>query len=174
MAGPIPQRRMVLYGLVFAAGLGVWLKLRPPSAVATPTSPGNASMPPAPAASASPALPAHLSRPPLQQADWNPFAGWTPPPPPPPPPVKVAPTPPPPPSPPPLDLSFVGRMTAPDGKESIFVLHQGNSLQIAVGQTLPNGYVVKAITPRAVEFDYPPMNTTARLELPEPPRHETR
>lgn len=166
------KRRATLYGLVFLAGLGAWLKLRQPQA-AVPQ-PAATAPAPAAAASAAQAIPSTLHRSPLVPADWNPFAGWTPPPPPPPPPVKVAPAPPPPPVPPPLNLVFIGRMTAPDGKESVFVTHNGASLQLAVGQTLPNGYVVKAIGERAVDFDYPPMNTTARLDLPEPPRQETR
>ncbi len=79
-----------------------------------------------------------------------------------------------PPPPPPLGLAFSGRMTAPDGTRLIYVSYGDTPLTIAVGQTLPNGYRVEAITAQAVELSYPPQNTTARLDLPAPPPYEIR
>jgi hypothetical protein len=75
---------------------------------------------------------------------------------------------------PPLGLRYAGRMTTPEGQQVVYVALGDTSLTLAIGQNLPNGYRVDAITPSAVEFTYPPLNTTARLELPEPPRYEIR
>ena len=75
---------------------------------------------------------------------------------------------------PPLNMGFAGRMTAPDGTQIVYVAFGETSLAITAGQTLPNGYRVEAINPRAVELRYPPLNTTARLDLPAPPKYETR
>lgn len=65
-------------------------------------------------------------------------------------------------------------MKAPDGSELLFVSFGEVAMPLAVGQALPNGYIVRAITPQAIEFDYPPLNATARLELPRAPFHEIR
>lgn len=122
-------------------------------------------------------LPEHLNRPQLESARNDPFV--LPAPPTPviakvaPPPVQVPP-PTPQPTAPPLNLRYTGRMTAPDGKQVVYVAYGETNLAIATGQSLPNGYRVDAITSRAVEFVYPPLNTTARLELPELPKYEIR
>jgi hypothetical protein len=79
-----------------------------------------------------------------------------------------------PPSPPPINLSFAGRMTAPDGSQILYISYGDAPLALAVGQILPNGYRVDAITAQAVELSYPPSNTTARLDLPAPPKYEIR
>ncbi len=81
---------------------------------------------------------------------------------------------PPAPTPPPVNMSFAGRMTAPDGSQIVYVAFGDISLAITTGQDLPNGYRVEAITARSVELRYPPLNSTARLDLPEPPKYETR
>jgi hypothetical protein len=78
------------------------------------------------------------------------------------------------PSPPPVNMSFTGRMTAPDGTQIVYVAFGEVSLAITTGQDLPNGYRVESINARSVELRYPPLNTTARLDLPEPPKYETR
>ena len=95
--------------------------------------------------------------------------------------AKVAPALPPPPiatpvapSAPAHGLAFAGRITNPDGREQIYLSYGDTSLPIAVGQTLPSGYRVEAITERTVELSYPSLNTTARLDLPAPPKHEIR
>jgi hypothetical protein len=131
-----------------------------------------------------PDLPANLDRPMLNVALRDPFARE---------PVEPRPTPkiaPPPPSPsvaqptlpatpvqpipPPHNLQFAGRFTAPDGRKLVYLTLGGTGLVVADGQILPNGYRVDAITPRAIELSFPALNTTARLELPEPPRYEIR
>lgn len=81
---------------------------------------------------------------------------------------------PPAPAPPPLNLRFTGRMTAPDGSQIIFVAFGETPMSLSLGQTLPNGYKVHAIHERAVELNYLPLNFTARLDLPDPPRYEIR
>ncbi len=78
------------------------------------------------------------------------------------------------PAPPPLDMRFTGRMTAPDGTQIVFVAFGDMNLSITAGQTLPNGYRVDAIGERLVELSYPPLSTTARLDLPESPKYEIR
>lgn len=122
--------------------------------------------------------PGPLERPMLEPAVRDPFASPAPPPvvvpvakvvvPPPSIAVPVVP------SAPPHNLSFAGRMTAPDGRELVYVSAGEGSMAIAVGQTLPNGYRVEAITEHAIELSYPPLNTTARLDLPAPPKYEIR
>ena len=75
---------------------------------------------------------------------------------------------------PPVNLRYTGRMTAPDGSLVVYAAFGETSLALTTGQSLPNGYRVEAITARAVELSYPPLNTTARLDLPEPPKYEIR
>lgn len=177
------------YRIVLLLGVAlvlVWLNLGAPrgtevvgavqrsgaaAATATPTTPvlpqsvGNA-------------MAAPWSRPPLEAMLRDPFAPEAPKPvavakpPPPAPPVPIAP--PPPPQAPPLNLAFAGRMTAPDGKLVVYLTQGDSSFSISPGQNLPNGYRVDAITERAVEFSYPALNTTARLDLPAPQKYETR
>lgn len=65
-------------------------------------------------------------------------------------------------------------MTAPDGSRFIFAAQGDSHVTLSVGQILPNGYRVVAIAGRVVELIYPDLNTTARLEFPEPPPHEIR
>ena len=78
------------------------------------------------------------------------------------------------PAPPPLEMRFAGRMTAPDGTQVVYVAFGDVNLLITAGQTLPNGYRVDAIGARLVELSYPPLSTTARLDLPESPTYEIR
>lgn len=117
-------------------------------------------------------LPHQLDRPMLSAAERDPFSVVLPPAPPPE--KKVTPPPPPPPQPPALNLRFAGRISAPDGSQVIYVSFGDTSMPVSTGQVFPNGYRVEAIGPRAIELSYPPMNTTARLELPDPPKYETR
>ena len=91
-------------------------------------------------------------------------------PPPLPPPVMAAPVP----SPPQLNLRFMGRMTNPDGQQVIFATLAESPVTLSVGQELANGYRVDSITDRAVQLSYPVLGTTARLDLPEPPKYEIR
>ncbi len=82
--------------------------------------------------------------------------------------------PPPPPSPPALNLKYAGRMTAPDGKQLVFVMVGDNATELSVGQVLSNGYMIKAISEHAVDLNYPPMNFSVRFDLPAAPKYETR
>jgi hypothetical protein len=143
-----------------------------PSGAALPTS----TTPPTPPTFTPVSSPAQQGRPALEPALRDPFAA--------PAPLvvaKVAPALPPPPiatpvapSAPAHGLAFAGRITTPDGREQVYVSSGDISMPIATGQTLPNGYRVEAITERTVELSYPPLNTTARLELPAPPQYEIR
>jgi hypothetical protein len=73
-----------------------------------------------------------------------------------------------------LDLRFAGRMTAPDGGLLVFATLGDLPITLFVGQSLPNGYRVDRISERVVELSYPALGTTARLDLPEPPKYEIR
>ena len=73
-----------------------------------------------------------------------------------------------------LNLRFIGRITAPDGTQSIYAQSGEASIILMVGQTLPNGYRIESIKERVVELSYPPLNTIAKLDLPEAPRYEIR
>lgn len=185
------QRYRIFFFVGLAAVL-IWVNLRPPVGLevvkATERTAAHAALAgpsaPPPTSSSVPALSAvPLStlriRPALEAAARDPFMAILPPPlvvtkqaaaPPPPPQVAA----PPPPVAPRLGLTFAGRVTAPDGGQVIYVAYGGESLKIAAGQNLPNGYRVDVITASAVELSYPPLNTTARLDLPAPPKYEIR
>jgi hypothetical protein len=73
-----------------------------------------------------------------------------------------------------VNLSFVGRVIEADGQRAIFANFNNETLRLTVGQILPNGFRVDAINDEAVELNYPPLNTTARFDLPKPPPFEIR
>ncbi|MBN9409211.1 MAG: hypothetical protein J0H69_08685 [Burkholderiales bacterium] len=169
----IPRHRLLLYGLVVAAGLVVWWQVRSPR---VPTSPASAP------ATRSPTLGVPMTapvvagaRPLLTPAERDPFAAAAPPAvavpaapvvvPAPAPVVVAVPSP---------NLVFQGQVTAPDGQRLVFASLNEVTLQLKEGQALPNGYVVKAISADAVELSHPPTNTSARLELPAAPSYEVR
>lgn len=110
-----------------------------------------------------------LSRPVLEPAGADPFFGAPPPAPAPPSlplAVVAAPLAPPVPTAPDLNVDIVGRMTGVDGKERIYALHGGESIEIATGLSLPNGFVVKAIDSQAVHFEHTPTGIRRTLALP--------
>jgi hypothetical protein len=78
------------------------------------------------------------------------------------------------PAPPPVGLTFVGRLVGPEGDLSIMANNGNETLTLRPGQALPNGYRVDAVNDQAVLLSYPPLNTTARLDLPSAPQWETR
>ena len=86
----------------------------------------------------------------------------------------VQPTPLPQPMAPPMTLSFAGRVTEPNGDVKIFVQLDGKTFAIEPGLVLSNGYVVDSVTDQTVELSYPPLNSSARLELPSTPLQEIR
>ena len=65
-------------------------------------------------------------------------------------------------------------MTRPDGAQTIYASFGETPVVLTTAQVLPNGYRVVAIKDRVVEFTYPPLNTSAKLDLLEPPRYEIR
>lgn len=75
---------------------------------------------------------------------------------------------------PPLNVRFEGRMSSPSGEKLVYASTGDGSVMLSVGQALPNGYIVKAIGDNGVDFDYPPLGTTAHLDLPPEPRQEVR
>lgn len=75
---------------------------------------------------------------------------------------------------PPLGLTYIGRMTSPDGNQLVFATMGDASVTLSPGLLLPNGYQVTSITERAVQLLYPPLRVTAQLDLPALPRHEIR
>ena len=172
------QKRFWLYLCLVACCLLVWARVRQPVAIAAPVAPTSthakvAAGVPMTNSTSMTALPSQLSRNQLEPALRDPFSGVQPvqePAPPPPRQIIVPPAP----SAPLLELVFAGRMTSPDGRETIFVKQGAQTLSLTEGETLPNGYRVRAITQDAVEFDYPALKATAKLELPSVPKQEIR
>lgn len=169
--------RVQVYGILGAVVLIAWVGARnstPSTAIADGDRVGASSGHSAQLSPPILSLPVQLERRALEPASRDPFAALAPP-------ASVValkkPAPaaaPPAPSPPPLNLRFTGKMTAPDGSQIIFVAFGETPMSLSLGQTLPNGYKVHAIHERAVELNYLPLNFTARLDLPDPPRYEIR
>jgi hypothetical protein len=183
---PVNTTRLAWVAMAIAALL--WWQYR-----ASPAANANATAASVQAPSATPAglqasalqLPSALERYTLEPAGRDPFTYVLPPAPPapkkPPPtpipmpmpvqaPVMAAPVP----TAPSLDLQYAGRMTTPDGVLMVFATYGQEAITLAVGQSLPNGYRVDRISDRVVELSYPALGTTARLDLPEPPKYEIR
>lgn len=122
---------------------------------------------------------AQAQRPRLEPAQRDPFTAFAPPAPKVTKPIPVAIVPPAPvaaplPTAPDLGLFYAGQMTTPSGERQVFAMQQDKLVTLKVGAVLDNGYVVQAIEPRIVRFRYPALNTTARLNLPDLPKFETR
>jgi hypothetical protein len=173
------KKRFWVYLLLIACGLFGFARWRAPAAAdaqKTVSLPGRMASDRTAATDSRPPLsplPAELVRSALEPALRDPFAGVQPAV------VPAAPTPPrmvvtPPPAAPPLDLVFAGRMTSPDGQETVFARQGTQIVHLVTGQALSNGYRVRAITDEAVELEYPALNMTARLELPSVPKQEIR
>ena len=130
-----------------------------------------------PSRTAATPLPEALRRIPLSAALDDPFIAFASVPVPVVKPIEIAPPPPPPPpvvSVPPLNLLFIGRVTQPNGKESVYLAHGDNTLLITEGQRLPNGYKVEAVTQTSVRFSHPQLENPVLLELPAPPTIQIR
>lgn len=180
------MKRLRLPALIAVAAVLAWLNLQPvsPEVVeAVRSSPLGAGSETAFVPSAQPAsitpitLFAALQRPSLEPASRDPFALELPKAPPapklpPPPPVLVqAPSAP---QPPPMNLSFAGRLRNPLGQEIVYVLLGDSSVELHPGLLLANGYRIDAITERAIELSYPPLNYSTRLDLPPAQKYQTR
>jgi hypothetical protein len=180
-------RRRLLLLAVLALGLG-WLNWHTSmdpgvvNAVVRSTAPltpkDTASFPASPTTISLNALPRQQDRPLLEIGEVDPFVAEIPKPvqrvkAPPPPPV-IAIVAPPPPEPPPLNLLYAGRMTTPEGNSIVYASMGETSIVLIPGLDLPNGYKVTKITERVVEFSYPALNRTARLDIPAPQEYETR
>ena len=133
------------------------------------------------AAAAQPVLPAALDGALLEAALHDPFAGTAPAPPrlPPQPtrnsagqanlpittavPAPDAPATPP--AAPTLNYRFMARITNPAGAALTFVAKGDQVLQVQVGQTLDEGYVVESVDDRAVHLHYPPLDVRAVIAI---------
>jgi hypothetical protein len=73
-----------------------------------------------------------------------------------------------------LGLQYAGQMTTPSGERQVFAMQQDQLMTLRVGAVLANGYVVQSVESKVVRFLYPALNTTARLNLPDAPRFESR
>ena len=109
---------------------------------------------------------ADLPQPHLDAAIADPFVGVRPPPPPPPPTVAITAPPPPAPTPPALNYRFLGRVVDPDGQLEVYLSRADKDQLVARGTQLPEGYVVQAITPTAVELYYPPLDYHTQIRIP--------
>ena len=171
------NKRLWTYGGLSIVGVVAWAAVgqRPVGGV-TPTVTRDTAIPSAPSPVA--ATHATLERPMLAPAMRDAFAAVAPPPPPaappPPPSAKKSEEPPPPPAPPALNLRFAGRMLAPDGSQVVFATLGNETVTLAAGTSLANGYRVEKIGDTAVEFMYPPLSARARLDIPSAPAFEIR
>lgn len=178
------MQRLRLPALIAVAAVLAWLNLHQPAPeVVQPVRTGStdsapASDPLAPSPAPQSGLASTVQqRPPLEAALRDPFAPEIPKAPPAPklpPPAPVVVQAPPAPQPPPLNLSFAGRLRTPQGQDVVYVLLGDTSLELHPGQVLSNGYRVDAITERAIELSYPPLNYSTRLDLPAVQKYQTR
>lgn len=125
-----------------------------------------------PAATRQAALPARLPVVELERATFDPFAGVQPAQPPAPAsaasalPRAVPIAEPTPPAPPAISYRFLGRMTDPEGKSVVYLAGSGRELQVSVGTTLPEGYVVESMDEAGVHLRYPPLDARAIVSIP--------
>ncbi len=129
-------------------------------------------------------LPTNIQREALENAQRDPFAILVPPPPKavaikkPAPPAMPVPVPPPfavaAPSPPPLNLRFMGQATSPDGERMVYAQLGQETVLLAKGMQLSNGYQVVSIEAKWVNLLFAPLNYSAQLVLPDPPKYEIR
>lgn len=171
------NKRTWTYSILGASAVAFWVAAPSPSTSSQRVNAKKALNPmalPPPLRVSGQTIPGEIQRPPLELASRDPFLALAPPPVKvvAPPPMKAAP--PPPPTPPALNLRFSGRMTNPDGSQTVFVDLGNSPVTLVVGQTLSNGYKVTAITEKAVELSYAPMNFTTRFDLPAIPKYEIR
>ncbi len=72
-------------------------------------------------------------------------------------------------------LSFIGRMQAPDGKAIVLARWgDGSSVRLEQGKVLANGYRVERMGADMVELMHPQTQAVVQLALPPAPRFETR
>lgn len=72
-------------------------------------------------------------------------------------------------------LTFVGRMTTPDGRTWVMAQwDDGRPVTLEAGRTLDHGYRVERLTTAAVELLHMPTQSKLLMDLPEVPRFETR
>lgn len=73
-----------------------------------------------------------------------------------------------------VDLRFAGRITGPDGNQTIYASAGDKAFSLAVGLVLPSGYRVESISDSEVELIHPQSNKVVKFDLPELPKFETR
>lgn len=71
------------------------------------------------------------------------------------------------PQPPAMNLRYMGRMTAPDGRQLVYLAKNDSPLLIAAGDRLDGGYVVESIEDEAVTLVFSPLGT--KVIVPTPP-----
>lgn len=64
-----------------------------------------------------------------------------------------------------LNYRFMARITSPAGTALTFVAKGDQVLQVQVGQTLDEGYVVESVDDRAVRLHYPPLDVRAVIAI---------
>lgn len=70
------------------------------------------------------------------------------------------------PQPPALNYRYLGQMTTPEGERIVYLAHANSDIQIRVGTQLDEGYVVQAISDKAVDLYYPALSTKASIAIP--------
>jgi hypothetical protein len=183
----LTPKQLITFVVLVALGLMWWTALSKKAAPATSSTPSKvsaASVLPLASDASFTNLPANIERPQLEAANRDPFIAFAPPAPKPTPPKKppapavVALAPAPQavaaPSPPPLNLRFIGQALLPSGERMIYAALGETPVELKVGANLPNGYQVTRIDDKVVSLHYPPLNHSAQMVLPEPPRYEIR
>lgn len=75
------------------------------------------------------------------------------------------------PSQPPLIYTYFGRLTAPDGSSRVFLTAGDKHHEVVAGTRLPDGFIVEAVTERAIAIQWP--GSEQRAEIPIPPPVES-
>lgn len=68
---------------------------------------------------------------------------------------------------PPLEYRFLGRVTAPDGKQRVYLAKEDRSVAVAVGDYLESGYRVDQITEEGVLLIHDALDEKLTIDIPE-------
>lgn len=69
---------------------------------------------------------------------------------------------------PPMNYRFLGRMTDPNGREQIYLVHEDRSVAVSPGDTLSDGYLVKSVSAQEIVLTHPPTATEVAISIPAP------
>lgn len=64
-----------------------------------------------------------------------------------------------------LDVAYLGRFTAPDGRVSVYLSHAGQDIEAKVGDTLDNGFLIETVSDDRLRLVYPQSNKHVEILL---------